>query len=84
MSFAGFHPIVRHWFATDVGVPTAAQLDGWSAIAAGRHTLIAAPTGSGKTLAAFLTAINALLEESHAAPLPDEVRVLYVSPLRAL
>ena len=84
MSFAGFHPIVRHWFATDVGVPTAAQLDGWSAIAAGRHTLIAAPTGSGKTLAAFLTAINALLEESHAAPLPDEVRVLYVSPLKAL
>ena len=34
-----------------------------TSIAAGRHTLIAAPTGSGKTLAAFLTAINALLEE---------------------
>ena len=35
----------------------------WESIAAGKHTLLAAPTGSGKTLAAFLTAINALLEE---------------------
>jgi ATP-dependent Lhr-like helicase len=84
MGFSGFHPIVRHWFTTEVGEPTSAQLRGWQSIAAGRHTLIAAPTGSGKTLAAFLTAINALLEESHTAPLPDAVRVVYVSPLKAL
>ena len=84
MAFADFHPVVRQWFTTEVGEPTSAQLRGWDSIAAGRHTLIAAPTGSGKTLAAFLTAINALLEESHAAPLPDEVRILYVSPLKAL
>ena len=64
MAFAGFHPVVRQWFTTEVGEPTVAQLRGWESIAAGRHTLIAAPTGSGKTLAAFLTAINALLEES--------------------
>ncbi len=84
MALAGFHPVVRQWFTTEVGEPTSAQLRGWDSIAAGRHTLIAAPTGSGKTLAAFLTAINALLEESHTAPLPDEVRILYVSPLKAL
>ena len=84
MGFAGFHPIVRQWFTTEVGEPTSAQLRGWGAIAAGRHTLIAAPTGSGKTLAAFLTAINALLEERQHGPLPDEVRILYVSPLKAL
>ena len=84
MAFARFHPIVRQWFTTEVGEPTTAQQRGWESIAAGRHTLIAAPTGSGKTLAAFLTAINTLLEESHTAPLPDEVRVLYVSPLKAL
>jgi ATP-dependent helicase Lhr and Lhr-like helicase len=84
MAFAAFHPVVRQWFTSEVGEPTSAQLRGWEAIAAGRHTLIAAPTGSGKTLAAFLTAINALLEESLAAPLPDEVRVIYVSPLKAL
>jgi ATP-dependent helicase Lhr and Lhr-like helicase len=84
MAFSGFHPVVRQWFATEVGEPTSAQLRGWESIAAGRHTLIAAPTGSGKTLAAFLTAINGLLRESCAAPLPDEVRIVYVSPLKAL
>jgi ATP-dependent helicase Lhr and Lhr-like helicase len=84
MAFPGFHPVVRQWFTTEVGEPTHAQLRGWESIAGGRHTLIAAPTGSGKTLAAFLTAINALLEESRTVPLPDEVRVLYVSPLKAL
>jgi ATP-dependent Lhr-like helicase len=84
MAFPGFHPVVQQWFTTDVGQPTEAQLRAWEAIAAGRHTLIAAPTGSGKTLAAFLTAINGLLEESQHAALPDEVRVVYVSPLKAL
>ena len=44
----------------------------------------AAPTGSGKTLAAFLTAIDELIKEGTAGPLPDEVRVVYVSPLKAL
>jgi ATP-dependent Lhr-like helicase len=40
--------------------------------------------GSGKTLAAFLFAIDELVRESLDGPLPDEVRVLYVSPLKAL
>ena len=84
MAFSGFHPVVREWFGADIGEPTAAQQSGWEAIADGRHTLIAAPTGSGKTLAAFLSAINALFVESLAAPLPGEVRVVYVSPLKAL
>jgi ATP-dependent helicase Lhr and Lhr-like helicase len=84
MSFTTFHPLVREWFTTQVGQPTSAQLRGWQSIAAGRHTLIAAPTGSGKTLAAFLTAINALIEEGRSGPVPDEVRVVYVSPLKAL
>ena len=50
----------------------------------GPHTLIAAPTGSGKTLAAFLIALDDLLREGLDAPLPDETRVVYVSPLKAL
>src|SRR5918994_948180 len=66
------------------GEPTAAQRRGWPAIREGRHTLIAAPTGSGKTLAAFLIALDDLLKEALAAPLADEVRVVYVSPLKAL
>src|SRR3954467_7593015 len=84
MSFQGFHPAVRQWFLDHIGQPTSAQLRGWDAIGRGRHTLISAPTGSGKTLAAFLTAIDELIREGSNHPLPDEVRVLYVSPLKAL
>ncbi|PZS38227.1 MAG: hypothetical protein DLM62_14895, partial [Pseudonocardiales bacterium] len=54
-----FHPAVRSWFATRFPAgPTEPQAQGWPEIAAGRHTLIAAPTGSGKTLAAFLVCID--------------------------
>src|SRR4029453_4931834 len=79
-----FHPAVRTWFAQTFSAPTAAQQQGWAAIREGRPTLIAAPTGSGKTLAAFLTALNDLVCEAGAASIPDEVRVVYVSPLKAL
>ena len=81
---SGFHPLVSRWFHDTLGQPTAAQQRGWDAIRQGRHTLIAAPTGSGKTLAAFLIAIDDLVREGIERPLPDEVRVLYVSPLKAL
>src|SRR5687768_12506869 len=79
-----FHPAVSQWFAQTLGPPTAAQRQGWTSIAEGRHTLIAAPTGSGKTLAAFLIAIDELFREGLQTGLVDEVRVLYVSPLKAL
>jgi ATP-dependent Lhr-like helicase len=79
-----FHPLVRDWFSEELGEPTPAQQRGWESIRQNRHTLIAAPTGSGKTLAAFLIALNDLFVEGVAGPLPDEVRVLYVSPLKAL
>src|SRR5262249_9034845 len=79
-----FHPILSQWFAETLGEPTTAQRLGWRAIRSGRPTLIAAPTGSGKTLAAFLTALDDLVREGLEHPLPDEVRVVYVSPLKAL
>ncbi|HEY3159230.1 MAG TPA: DEAD/DEAH box helicase [Vicinamibacterales bacterium] len=81
---SGFHPVVAQWFQQTLGSPTPAQERGWAAIRDGRHTLIAAPTGSGKTLAAFLSAIDDLVREGLERPLPDEVRVVYVSPLKAL
>src|SRR5262245_14368951 len=84
MSLSSFHPFVAQWFTDCLGAPTEAQARGWAAIRARRHTLIAAPTGSGKTLAAFLTALDDLFQEGLKAPLPDEVRVVYVSPLKAL
>src|SRR3954471_18711199 len=80
-----FHPVLREWWATRFAEPTDAQLDGWRAIRRGEDTLIAAPTGSGKTLAAFLTSLDQLLREGiESGGLPDEVRVIYVSPLKAL
>ncbi|MDX1447952.1 MAG: crosslink repair DNA glycosylase YcaQ family protein [Acidimicrobiia bacterium] len=78
-----FSPATRAWFESSFPAPTAAQTGGWPAIASGSHTLIHAPTGSGKTLAAFLATIDALLHE----PEPEanrRLRVLYVSPLKAL
>ncbi|MGE3402548.1 MAG: DEAD/DEAH box helicase [Vicinamibacterales bacterium] len=84
MPLSGFHPLVARWFSERLGDPTPAQQKGWAAVRDGRHTLIAAPTGSGKTLAAFLTAIDDLVHEAACHPLPDEVRVVYVSPLKAL
>ena len=84
MGLSGFHPAVARWFEGRFGVPTAAQKLGWEAIRSGRHALIAAPTGSGKTLAAFLSALDELFREGLQGPLPDEARVVYVSPLKAL
>ena len=81
---ADFHPAVRSWFAKTYGTPTPPQVLGWPSISAGSNTLILAPTGSGKTLAAFLWAINHLVEQHLAETLPEGVRILYVSPLKAL
>src|SRR6266851_2550030 len=81
-----FHPAVRSWFAWRFPAgPTAPQAEGWREIAAGRHTLIAAPTGSGKTLAAFLVCIDRIYRAQEAGADPGAgPRVVYVSPLKAL
>ncbi|HZN34327.1 MAG TPA: DEAD/DEAH box helicase, partial [Pirellulaceae bacterium] len=79
-----FHPLIRQWFAGRFGQPTEPQLRGWPEIAAGKHTLIAAPTGSGKTLAAFLVCLDRLLRKWLEGKLPEGIEVVYVSPLKAL
>ncbi|WP_026608788.1 DEAD/DEAH box helicase [Methylocaldum szegediense] len=79
-----FHPAVSAWFRDAFPAPTECQTQAWDAIKSGRHTLIAAPTGSGKTLAAFLAAIDDLVREGDVFGLPEETRVLYISPLKAL
>jgi ATP-dependent helicase Lhr and Lhr-like helicase len=77
-----FSKPVRNWFERSFEAPTPAQARGWPAIASGEHTLICAPTGSGKTFSAFLWGIDSLARR------PDElgsgVRIVYISPLKAL
>ena len=79
-----FHPLIQQWFSSRFAGPTEPQQLGWPHLAEGRDVLIAAPTGSGKTLTAFLAAIDKLLRLAETGELTDEIRVVYVSPLRAL
>ena len=84
MSLDAFHPAVSTWFRERFGKPTEAQAQGWDAIGRGQDSLIMAPTGSGKTLAAFLAGIDALVRRALDGRLDDKVRIIYVSPRKAL
>lgn len=74
-------PVVAGWFRATLGEPTPPQRLGWPAIAAGQNTLLFAPTGSGKTLAAFLACLDHLWRVPRTA---KGIRILYLSPLKAL
>jgi len=80
-ALAPFAPEIRAWFASSFAAPTDVQERAWPIIAAGEHTLLTAPTGSGKTLTAFLWALDRLATGTWD---PSGLRVLYVSPLKAL
>ena len=79
-----FRPATADWFRAAFASPTPAQALGWPAIEAGRHVLICAPTGSGKTLAAFLWCLDRVLGEPAPTDPARVLRVVYVSPLKAL
>src|SRR5215217_8142305 len=78
-----FSALTRGWFEGAFAAPTQAQVGAWDALASEQDVLVVAPTGSGKTLAAFLSAIDRL---ATAPPVPERqrLRVLYISPLKAL
>jgi ATP-dependent Lhr-like helicase len=76
-----FHPVIRQWFLEKYGRATDIQEKTWPVIASGGHVLVTAPTGCGKTLAAFLWGLNQLITGIWTGGM---VRVLYVSPLKAL
>ncbi len=80
---APFQPAVQAWFRESFAAPTAAQVAAFGPIARGESTLLVAPTGSGKTLAAFLAAIDRLAFSAEPTQ-HERLRVLYVSPLKAL
>lgn len=76
-----FHREVTGWFLDRFGSPSPVQALAWPEIASGSHCLLTAPTGSGKTLAAFLHALDSFITGRYE---PGGVRVLYLSPLKAL
>jgi len=79
------HPCTRTWFEEALESPTKVQRLAWPTLASRRSALLLAPTGSGKTLAAFLAAIDRLMFRSDSAgSQTSRVRVVYVSPLKAL
>lgn len=84
---SAFHPSIQEWFRTELGEPSEPQVRAWPEIARGNSVLIIAPTGAGKTLAAFLQCIDALIRAKSTVPdaqWTPGVRVLYISPLKAL
>jgi len=80
MDMSPFSERVQTWFETRHGQPTPVQSRAWPVVKTGEHALISAPTGAGKSLAAWLPLIDRL----YRSPAGHGVRVLYISPLRAL
>ena len=80
---ASFHQPVQRWFESNFEAPTDAQRQSWTTIVRRQNTLLLTPTGSGKTLAAFLAGLDHLFFAA-TPPRDERLRLLYVSPLKAL
>ncbi|MEM2636902.1 MAG: DEAD/DEAH box helicase [Candidatus Korarchaeota archaeon] len=63
--------------------PSPIQKMAWAKIYEGKNALLVAPTGSGKTEAAMVPIIARLMERNRETESPG-VKVIYVTPLRAL
>jgi len=72
---------IDQWFAAHDWQPAPFQRRAWQAFRAGRSGLIHASTGAGKTLAAWLGPVSRALEQPAR---PTGLRVLWITPLRAL
>ncbi|MCL2634788.1 MAG: DEAD/DEAH box helicase [Oscillospiraceae bacterium] len=79
-----FSEPTRRWFEKELGLPTPVQAGAWEAISSGENTLVSAPTGTGKTLSAFLVFIDRFIKSRKSGELGDELRVIYISPLKSL
>ena len=80
---------IEAWFARQGWTPMPFQRQAWQAYLAGESGLIQVPTGSGKTYAAVMGPIAELLHEAswsakQPGTTPKGLRLLYLTPLRAL
>lgn len=80
---ASLPPIISQWFRTKGWQPRAHQLALLANAKLRQSTLLIAPTGAGKTLAGFLPTMAAFAE-GKPKKLGAGLRVLYISPLKAL
>ncbi|QJW98380.1 ligase-associated DNA damage response DEXH box helicase [Frigoriglobus tundricola] len=71
------------WFARRGWAPFTFQQEVWAAYRAGASGLVHASTGTGKTYAAYFGPLLDAVDEPPAAT-PPPIRVLWVTPLRAL
>jgi ATP-dependent helicase Lhr and Lhr-like helicase len=76
-------PAAEHWLAARGWQAFDFQREVWSAIAQGRSGMLHATTGSGKTYAVWLGILEQLLAR-HSAPSAQPLRVLWLTPMRAL
>jgi ATP-dependent Lhr-like helicase len=75
---------MHDWFTRRAWTAFDFQEQVWRAMVAGESGLLHAPTGTGKTLAAWLGAVLRLKHLDHAPPTAGGLRVVWVTPLRAL
>ncbi len=76
--------LATQWLASRGWRPFAFQQEAWRAIASGRSGLLHATTGAGKTYAVWLGMLQALLREQPDGDRPQPLRVLWLTPMRAL
>lgn len=74
----------RRWMVARGWKPFDFQREVWQAIAEGRSGLLHATTGAGKTYAVWLGMLDALLERHPPARSAEPLRVLWLTPMRAL
>lgn len=79
------------WFQSQAWTPRPYQRAAWQAHLEGRSGLIHVPTGAGKTYAAYMGPLARVIEEANAdtrtlkgKPVPLPLRILLVTPLRAV
>lgn len=83
------HPVagidqIRGWFAARGWTPWEFQERAWAAFARGESGLVQVPTGAGKTYAAYMGPLAELIDRAGDEGALDGLRVLYITPLRAV